>query len=95
MRSLHVCESQGQTPARSGNGKSFFIEEFFDLQDEIKIFPPVEPLKRTPLMGFDDFKFRFPVTKHMGFETRDAAYLSDPIVEPFMGDGALNLIPFE
>jgi hypothetical protein len=31
----------------------------------------------------------------MRFETCDAAHLSDPIIEPFMGDGAFNLVTFE
>jgi hypothetical protein len=31
----------------------------------------------------------------MRFEACDAAHLSNPIIEPFMGDGVLNLMPFE
>jgi hypothetical protein len=46
-------------------------------------------------VGLDDFKFRFPITKHMRFETCNAAHLSDPIIEPLMGDGVLNLVPFK
>jgi hypothetical protein len=46
-------------------------------------------------MGFNDFKFRFPIAKHMGFETCNAAHFSDPIIEPFMRDGVFNLVPFE
>jgi hypothetical protein len=46
-------------------------------------------------MGFNHFEFRFPIAKHMGFETCDAAHFSDPIIEPFMGDGVLTLTPLE
>ena len=46
-------------------------------------------------MGPDDSELRLPITKHMRFETRQAAHLSDPIIEPFMGDGVLSLTPFK
>jgi len=28
----------------SGDGKSVFVQEFLDFQDEVQVFPPVEPL---------------------------------------------------
>jgi hypothetical protein len=80
---------------RSGDGKTFLIEKFFNLQDEIQVLPSVEPLERPPLMGFDDFEFRFPIAKHMRFKTRNPAYLTDPIIEPFVGDGVLIFPPFK
>jgi hypothetical protein len=80
---------------RSGDRKTIFIEKSLDLQDEIQVLSPVEPLKGSPLMWFDDFKFRFPITKHMGFEARNAADLSDPIIKPFGGDQILIFLLFE
>jgi hypothetical protein len=46
-------------------------------------------------VGFDHFKFRLPVTKHMGFEACDPAHLSDPIIEPIVGDGILVFPTFK
>ncbi len=80
---------------RSGDGKTFLVEKFFNLQDEIQVLPAVKPLKRPPLMGFDDFEFRFPVAKHMWFKTCNPAHLSDPIIEPFVGDGVFIFPPFK
>ena len=80
---------------RSGDGETLLIEQFFNLQDQIQVFPSIKSLKRSSLMGFDDFEFRFPVAKHMRFETRDAAHLSDPIIEPIIGDRALIFLSFE
>jgi len=71
---------------RSGDRKTILIEKFFDLQDKIQVFSSIKPLKGSPLVWFDDFKFRFPITKHVGFEARNAAYLSDPIIKPFGRD---------
>jgi hypothetical protein len=79
----------------SGNGKPFFVEKFFNLQDEIQVLPAVEPLERPPLMGFDDFEFRFPIAKHMWFKTCNPADLSDPIIEPFVGDGVFIFPSFK
>jgi hypothetical protein len=46
-------------------------------------------------MGFNDFKFGFPITKDMRFESSNAAHFSNPIIKPFMRDGVLNLVPVE
>jgi len=80
---------------RPGDRKTIFIEKFLDLQDEIQVPSPVEPLKGSPLMGPDGFKFGFPVAKHMGFEARNAADLSNPIIKPFGGDQILIFLLLE
>jgi hypothetical protein len=80
---------------RSGDGKPFLVEKFFNLQDKIQVLPSVEPLERPPLMGFDAFEFRFPIAKDMRFKTRNPTYLSDPIIEPFVGDRNLIFPPFK
>jgi len=80
---------------RTRNGKPLLVEKFLNLQDEIQILPPVESLEGSSLMGFDHFKFRLPVTKHMGFEACDPAHLSDPVIEPIVGDGILIFPTFK
>jgi hypothetical protein len=80
---------------RTRNGKPFLVEKFFNLQDEIQILPPVESLEGSSFMGFNYLKFRLPVTKHMGFEAGDPAHLSDPVIEPIVGDGILVFPTFK
>jgi len=72
---------------RSGDRESFLVKKFSNSQDEVEVLSPVEALEGPSLVGFDGFEFRFPVTEHMGFDPRDPAHLSNPVVEPFLGDG--------
>jgi len=80
---------------RSRDGKPLFVEKFLNLQDELQILFSVKPLERSSFMGFDDFKFRFPVAEHMGFEACNSAHLSDPVIEPIIGNRILILPTFE
>ena len=91
FQSLHIADFL----LRTRDGKSFFVEKFFNLQDEIQILPPVESLEGSSFMGFDHLKFRLPVTKHMGFKACDPAHLSDPVIEPIVGDGILIFPTFK
>lgn len=91
FQSLHIADFL----LRTRNRKPFLVEKFLNLQDEIQILPPVESLEGSSFMGFDHFKFRLPVTKHMGFKACDPAHLSDPVIEPIVGDGILIFPTFK
>ena len=57
------------------------VDQVFDLQGQLDIMTPVEPLAGSALVGFKLRKLRLPKAQDIGFNFADSGYIADLEVE--------------